>query len=178
MTFDDLDLGTIFGAPKDQPGFPVYEEDGIVMSVEEIIVEGAAGFLRAEVGGRYGDLFPTHSLDLNNISVAFDFRQVGFAVNQVSLQFVELGPLNNFSVNDADLFELSSLQLIPSEIAPGVTAVVTDGVITLTGDIEEMLVGGQELAIDTVFAIPEPATLLLVAVGGTALVRSRRRRSS
>ena len=179
MTFDDLPLGTVFGAPVgDQPGFPVHEQDGIVMSVEQIIVEGVAGFLRAEVGGRYTGFFPSHPLDLNNISVGFDFRQVGFEVNQVSLEFVELGPLNNFSVNDAALFELPSLQLIPTDIAPGVTAVVADGVITLSGAVDKILIGGQELAIDTILAIPEPTTLLLIGVGATALVRLRRRRSS
>ncbi len=179
MTFDDLPLGTLFGAPVgDQPGFPVHEQDGIVMSVEQIIVEGAAGFLQAEVGGPYDRFFASHPLDLNNISVGLDFRNVGFEVNQVSLEFVELGPLNNFSVNDAPLYELPSLQLIPTDIAPGVTAVVADGVIMLSGPVDRMLIGGQELAIDTILAIPEPTTLLLIAIGGTASVRHRRRRSS
>ena len=179
MTFDDLPLGTQFGAPVgDLPGNLVYIQDGIFMSAEQIIVEGAAGFLRAEVGGRYGGFFSSHALDLNNISMSFDFRQVGFEVNQVSLEFVELGPLNNFSVNDGLLFELPSLQLIPTDIAPGVTAVVAEGVITLSGDIDKMLIGGQELAIDTILAIPEPTTILLLGIGGTAILRLRRRRSS
>ena len=179
MTFDGLPLGTLFGAADgDQPGDVVYEEDGIAMSVEQILVEGVAGFVRAEVGGRYAGFFPSRPLDLNNISVGLDFRQVGFEVNQVSLEFLELGPLNNFSVNDAALFELPSLQLMPTNIAPGVTAVVAGGVITLSGAVDKILVGGQELAIDNILAIPEPTTLLLLGAGGTALLRLRRRRSS
>ena len=179
MTFDTLPLGTLFGAAAgDQRGDIVHQEDGIEMSVEQIFVDGAARFLRAEVGGRYGSFFSSHPLDLNNISVVLDFRHIGFAVNQVSLEFVELGPLSNFSVNDAALFELASLQLMPTDIAPGVTAVVANGVITVSGPVDKILVGGQELAIDTILAIPEPSTLLLIAIGGAVLLRHRRRRSS
>ena len=176
MTFDSLPLGTLFGAAAgDQPSDVVYEEDGIEMSVEQILVEGVAGFVQAEVGGRYEEFFSSRPLDLNNISVRLNFRNLGFEVNQVSLEFVELGPLNNFSVNDAALFELASLEFMPADIAPGVTAVVANGVITLSGRVDEMLIGGQELAIDNILAIPDPTTWLLFAVGSCALLGRRRR---
>lgn len=176
MTFDSLPLGTMFGAAAgDQPSDIVYEEDGIEMSVEQILIEGVAGFVQAEVGGRYEAFFSSRPLDLNNISVRLDFRNIGFEVDQVSVEFVELGPLNNFRVNDAALFELASLAFMPAAIAPGVTATVADGVITLSGPVDMVLIGGQELAIDNILAVPEPTTWLLFAAGSCALLGCRRR---
>jgi len=176
MTFDDLAVGTVFGMAAGQsPDDVVYEQDGIRMSVDQLVVSGVQGFLTAEVGGRYGSFFDSNPLDLNNISVRLDFRHLGFAITEVSLDFLELGPLSNFAVNDDTLYQLSSLREIPFNVAPGVHAQVDGNTIKLDGAIDEVLIGGQELAIDNILAIPEPATLLLLALGGVALCRKRAR---
>lgn len=176
MTFDDLPVGTLFGAAAgDSPNDFVYEQDGIRMSVDHLLVNGVQGFLTAEVGGRYASFFDSNPLDLNNISVRLDFRHLGFAVTGVSLEFIELGPLSNFAVNDDTLYQLSSMHELPFDVAPGVHAEVVGNIINLEGAIDEVLIGGQELAIDTILAIPEPATLLLLALGGVALRKRRAR---
>jgi hypothetical protein len=71
----------------------------------------------------------------------------------------EFGGSNDFAVNDWELFQIIPLTDLPEEVAPGVTASVEDGVITpaaLDGNIDNVLIGGQQLAVDNIAALPEP----------------------
>ena len=57
---------------------------------------------------------------------------------------------------------------------PDVIATVSDNLLTLTGDIDSVRIGGQELVIDNITAIPEPATVMLLgAVGATVFMRRK-----
>lgn len=181
VDFDDPGA-LLFSSPYGQafgssPGQVVISQDGIDMSVEEFFLNTFVGFVRAEVDGPLGDSFPTQPLELDNISARFDFSGVGFAVNQVTLEYEKLGGNENFAVNDGSILQLNDLADLPANIAPGVSASVQNGLITLTGPITSFLIGGQELAIDNVTAVPEPCTLVLLGGAGAALLvrRSRRR---
>ena len=66
---------------------------------------------------------------------------------------------------------------LPANVAPGVSALVTGDMITLTGVVNRFQIGGQELAIDTIVAVPEPATLGLLGLGAATLMLRRRRLS-
>lgn len=178
--------GTVYGASApvpDSPGDVVLTQAGIRMSVEEFFIGSFVGFFRAEVGGTYDDAFPTTPLELDNISVRFDFARLGFDVTSVTLDYREFGGSDNFAVNGSALINLGSLVELPSEpgaLAEGITAtVVEQQTITLEADIgytiDHFLIGGQELTIDNVAAVPEPTTLLLLTLGALAAVTRRTR---
>jgi hypothetical protein len=174
VDFETVPVGTQYGAAAGNfPGQVVLTQNGINMSVENFHLGGFTGFNLAEVGGAYDAFFPTTPLELNNISARFDFAGVGFDVNEVRLDYQEFGGSDNFSVNAGTLFELEALTNIPVNVAPGVTASVLSGEIRLLGNVDSFLIGGQELAIDNIRAIPEPGTALLLLL--LSLGSSRRR---
>lgn len=195
MTFNPAgsDVSAVFGASGSSPNSPgqvVYEEDGIAMSVEEFLLGGSSFFVAAEIGGRFSPIFPTPVLELSNISTQFDLTGAGFDVDLFTLEFFEMSVVQNFSVNGQTIRELSSLielNNLAVEVAPGVVASVNIGPIiagelnglltiqTVTSDaaITRVLVGGQELLIDNIVAVPEPTCALLLGAGVVALWRRR-----
>ncbi len=177
VDFETQAPGTVYGAlGGNHPGQRVLTQDGIDMFVENFLFASTPFFIQAEVGGPYGSYFPTTPLSMDNINVGFDFTGVGFDVEQVTVEFREFGGTSNFAVNGRPIIELPELDMLPSDIAPGVTAEVELGAIILTGDITEFIIGGQELAIDNIVAVPEPTALALLAVAAIS-ARNRRRRA-
>ncbi len=177
IDFESIPMGTLYGAAANHsPSEVVLSENGIDMSVENFFLGSFVGFFDAEVGGIYGQQFPTHALQLDNISVQFDLAGVGFAVNQVTFEYLEFGGASNLSVNGSAILQLDSLNDVPSAIAPGISATVGSGVVTLFGPIDRFLVGGQELAIDSITVVPEPATVLLLGVAALAMTGRTLRR--
>ncbi len=174
--FESLADGTLYGLNTNLPGEAVYTENGIRMSVENFVLGTSEFFFFAEIGGPGSQNFATNALSLDNISVRFDFADAGFAVNQVSFEYLDLGGASNLSVNDDTLFILNPLDSLPMNVAPGITATVESGLITLFGPIDSLLIGGQELVIDNVIAVPEPASGALLAI--TILTCWRRRRKT
>lgn len=175
MDFQSADLGTRYGGDfNNVPGQVVLTEpalNGIDMSVEQFYFQQFTGFFQAEVVGPSND----HQLAIDNISVLFDLSNVGFNVTSLTLEYLELGGNDNFAVNGGPILQLAELTDIPPNVAPGVTALVDGGLITLTGKIDSVLIGGQELTIDTIVAVPEPTSLVLFGAGGVlALQRLRR----
>jgi len=179
VDFNSVPIGTVYGPDAgDAPGDVVLTQPGVEMSVQNFFLNGTPGFFGAQVGGPLPDTFPTPSLELDNISVLFDFASAGFDVNLVTLEFQEFGGADNFAVNEHTIFELQpplGLGSIPVNVAPNVVAEVDSGVIRLTGAINSFRIGGQELAIDTITAVPDPATLIFLGLGG-ALYCARRQR--
>jgi hypothetical protein len=174
VDFESLPVGTKFGeAYSNIPGEIVLTEGGVDMSVEEFLLGSFVGFIKAETGGRYIDSFPTTPLELDNISVLFDYSGLDFDVTTVTLEYRDFGGASNLGINGQAIHQLDAIIDIPAEVAPGVAASVADGTITLTGEISSLIIGGQELAIDNVVALPEPGTLGLLALGGVLLIRRR-----
>lgn len=172
MDFQTVVVGTKYGDDFGHfPGQVVLTEDGIKMSVEQFQLNQFIGFFLAEVTGPAND----HELAIDNINVLFDLTGLPFNVTSLTLQYLELGGEDNFAVNGGPILQLAQLTDIPANVAPGVTALVDGGLIRLTGDVDSVLIGGQELTIDTIVAVPEPTSLLLLAAGGMAVLRRGRR---
>lgn len=175
ITFDDLSPGTLFGAANDPPQSVVYARHGIEMAVDSFFLNSYVGYQQAEVGGIYSSAFATPSLELNNICVVFTFPGVGFAVTELSLEFVEFGGAVNIGVNNGPLWELDTLHDLPADVAPGVLGEVSAHVVTIRAPasaITSLRIGGQELVIDNLSIVPEPVTWALV-LGGSALIALR-----
>jgi hypothetical protein len=176
VEFESFPVGTKFGGDFGNPPGPIpdeFIEDGIQMSVEQFFFQQFTGFFLADVVGPAND----HQLAIDNISVLFDLTNVGFNVTSLTLKYLELGGNDNFAVNGGSILQLAELTDIPANVAPGVTALVDGGLITLTGKINSVLIGGQELTVDTIVAVPEPTSMILLAAGGVLALRRRRERS-
>ena len=172
MDFQSVPVGTKYGGDVGNvAGQVVLTQDGITMSVEQFHLNQFTGFFQAEVTGPSND----HQLAIDNISVLFDLANVGFNVTSLTLEYVELGGNDNFAVNGGSILQLAELTDIPSNVAPGVTALVDAGLIALTGKIDSVLIGGQELTIDSIVAVPEPTALVLLGTGGVLALRRLRR---
>lgn len=178
IDFETIPPGTVFGTPSaDQPGDVVLQQGGVNMSVEQFFLGSYTGFVRAIVGGPYDSFFPTTPLGLENIAVRFDFAEVPGFVTSFTLDYQEFGGSNNLAVNDFITFEINDFSDLPANVAPGVTATITSDQIILTGFLQSVRVGGQELAIDNANVVPEPATLLLLGAGGALVIARRARRA-
>ena len=177
-----VSLGTVFGAVADPPQLPgalALEQDGFRMTVEHFVPRADIQiFAEAIVGGAHDAFFESTPLQLNNINVRFDVTHAGFDVDLLSLEFVEFSGVANLIVNGENRFIVDSLIQIPESVADGVSlSVETElgtalSVLTLTGRIDTFEIGGQEMSIDNVSFVPEPASLLLL-LAGAALVRRR-----
>lgn len=170
-------FGAAFGTT---PTAVVLSEEGIDMSVEEFFLRSFVGFSKAEVVPPSAGLFTTNALSLDNISVLFDFSGLSFGVTQVSIEFREGGGENNFDVNRSALITpLTDITDLVGEIAPDITVSVTGQTVTLLAQnqalIESVLIGGQELVIDNIRAVPEPGSLALVGLAALFLLRRRPR---
>lgn len=182
VDFESVRPGTRWGVEMgQQPGDHALSEADIMMSVNTFFFGPAqTDFFRAEVpdvGGQFVDAFPTQELVLDGINVLFDFSGLRFDVDFVSLDFADFGGTSNFAVNGEAIHILDPLSGLPSDVAPGITATVINGNRIELGavgtTIQSLTIGGQELVIDNISAIPEPATLLLMLAGTLIIVRRR-----
>ena len=170
-------FGAAFGT---MPGDVVLSEEGIDMSVEEFFLRSFVGFSKAEVVPPSAGLFTTNALSLDNISAQFDFSHLSFDVTQVTIEFRELGGENNFGVNRLVLLTpVTDITDLGGEIAPDITVSVTGQTIMLLAQnqavIDAVLIGGQELVIDNIVAVPEPGSVALVGLAGLLLLGRRSR---
>ena len=117
-------------------------------------------------------------MSLDNIGVLFDFSLLGFDVERVTLDVRDLGGTSNVAVNGAALHILDPLSDLPADVAPGVTALLADDRLTLVGETTALLslqIGGQEIIIDNIRAVPEPAVGALMTWGMIWLFGRRRK---
>lgn len=164
-------VGQEFGNPAgNTPGDVVMASNGITVSVELFtLTNGSQTFGVAHIDNLLVPNGSGQSLRSNNISLLFDFKGVGFPVSKVVLGFDDFGGTENIAVNGAPtppVLELSSQPLPPSlgGVAAKTTVVSVPvsvdnpavshryGSLELSGPIQSILLGGQELWIDEVCA--------------------------
>ena len=162
LDFDELQAGTVYSPANGyEPGDLVFNEQNVAVSVDEFFLSngntafGMTSVLNVPlnfpppIAGGLG-LFP------NNMNLVFDFSGVQGAMLGVGFAYQDAGGTENLSVNGGDMFILSSLTQLPTAVAPGVTAQVVPypglippvGGVFLTGPVETLTVGGQQLALD------------------------------
>ena len=110
---------------------------------------------------------------INNANVDFDF---GGIVNDIAFQFMDGGGNLNIEIN-GDFRNINEFSDIDG-LSVGGTSVVLGGTpsygtLYINGTIDSFSVGGQELNIDNVWYVPEPATLLLLGLGGLMLRKNK-----
>jgi len=155
--------GTRYGSPVDNvPGDVVLvDPNGIKMSVHNFRWIGGGDTFNVARIEMPPILFGTgQTIGTNNINLEFDFSGIGFPVSKVELQYLDLGGLENFSVNGQPVpIYTGEFSAAPSPIA-GVNVTVTSnpvpggktGTLVLTGAVQKLTIGGQEFWIDNVCA--------------------------
>jgi hypothetical protein len=188
LTFETLLVGTQYGNPVgDMPGDFVFSESGVDVSVEFFDFSGGGGsFGFALVAAPGMDVPGAGSFDFgsgnligtNNVNLEFDFTNVGFVVDHVTVQYANNGGSENISVNGGPV-TATEIALAPANIAPGVTLGVTQMgdifTLELTGVVTSFRIGGQEFGFDTVIATPEPASILLLTIATGFVLRRKSR---
>ena len=105
---------------------------------------------------------PGQSLWMTNINMLFDFRNIGFTVKRVKLNYLDLGGYENLAVNGSGIYrgQIAAAPAVIGFANVSVTSFPTPppvsgrtGTITITGpQITSFLIGGQEFWIDNVCA--------------------------
>ena len=105
-------------------------------------------------------------MNLNNVSNLYHINGLGIPVAGVTFEFLDYGGTENLQVNGATL-HIGNLETFPYNVAPGVTMTVTTypvgpairAEVVLTGDVQTLLVGGQEFFIDEICVIEDDPTV-------------------
>ncbi|ETX05955.1 MAG: hypothetical protein ETSY2_19995 [Candidatus Entotheonella gemina] len=147
VDFETVPVGTTWQNPPDIPGDVVLTQNNIAMSVEEFFVNGVNTFGVARIvpGGDPFAPSGTHALHTNTINVKFDFAALPPVV-LAHFEYVDLGGIKNFQINNTPLQEIPNLNAIVSPA--GFTVVVTANNVTVESvggtPITSLLIGGQE----------------------------------
>ena len=189
LTFEDLTLGQTYESNAGSPAAPdSFVTDGVPVVVGEffLLPSGSTPGVNAVVRDSVVDSSITaggsgNFLFMGVVNLEFDF---GGPVSQLSFLFGEFGGDLNIRVNGV-LEKVNSFFTLPATIGgAGVTVELLGstvggdlGRVTLTGNITQFSVGGEEFSIDDVdfILVPEPATMALAAFGLLALVIAGRR---
>lgn len=174
VTFDTAatPAGTTYGSPTLVNGQFAFAEDGIDVRVATF-TSGAFSTLNEATILTPG-IFPTRSSNMNNLQFVFDFTGLPFIVTQVSFEYNDGGGTNNIGANNGYI-ETNDLTSLPAFIN-GVSVTSTATLVTFSSaaGINNLVIGGQELVIDTIRAIPTPSAAMVLGLGALAAGRRRR----
>lgn len=176
IRFEDLPADAVYGRDANQnPGDLAFSLKGVDAYLENFIYSNSneIGFWNVSVTE---DIFGNQaaldgqSLFISNINLKFDFTKLDHPVNGLCFRIVDGGGEENIAVNGQEIKVIPDFSDLPEEIAPGVFITVTplpdpsdnfpfNAEICLRGPIEELLIGGQEFALDNLCYYHEPCTL-------------------
>jgi hypothetical protein len=152
-----FELNTVYGPQVGQKegdtAFATLEK--IVAKVQRFIFprEGSA-FGVAMIGEDPGVFGSKQCLQINNILMEFDYSNSSIRPSIVTVDFLDQGGFENFSVNGSDIIagELTELPLEIKGVKIAVTKNDGRGTLTMIGAVTTFQIGGQEFAIDNVCA--------------------------
>src|SRR5262249_2247584 len=99
-------VGDQYGAPAGHhSGDVVFTSNGIPVSVHDFAFSGGGGtFNLAKIDVAPVPFGSGQSMRTNNINLEFDFGAIGFAPREVRFEFLDLGGVENISVNGSPIF--------------------------------------------------------------------------
>ncbi len=163
---DNIEPGTYGASNGYSPGKTLFTDEDVVVRLKDFhYANGTTDFIQATISddeifnGDESELLHDNYIFPSNINLQFDFGALRRQVRQVCINFIDGGGVENLAVNGSDIRVLQSfVELNGQTIAPGVTARVElsddfdfpAGTLCLTGEIDFLLIGGQELALDDV----------------------------
>jgi len=159
----DFVIGDVYGAPVGQSsGDWAFNSNGIDGYVYKFLLFSGSAFNRAYIDNAPVAFSPGQSLRTNNINLLFDFTRLGFIVKKVTFSFLDLGGHENLAPNPGGIYvgELSSappvinganVTVTSTTLPPPISGKKGQVVITAS-NIKSVMVGGQELWIDSVCA--------------------------
>lgn len=160
IDFEDFQLGTFFGPELgNMPGDTVFEQNGAVATAEVFqYANGQTGFLNASIESTPNvPWLDSNFLFLSNNALLLHFPP---GTQQVCFDFFDGGGEENFAVNGAAISLLELFTEVEELSFPGVTIELSldsipginllIGTVCLSGDIESLLIGGQEFGIDNI----------------------------
>lgn len=150
VDFESLSPGDQFGDGINTVGELIFTENDIPVFVEyfEWNPGGTFGTAEVDVASGFGS---GNVMWQNNINLRFDFTQLPYLVSKVSFIYADYGGFENFSVNGEPIFvgELDALPTFPG-VTISHTATTNGGIINIFGQVDELIVGGQEFQLDDV----------------------------
>ena len=170
VQMEDLQVGTVYGSGAGMmPGDLAFVEDDVSVTVDSFqYFNGTSGFLNATVeDGNFGppdNPLTGNYLFVSNINLTFDFTGLTEPVTSVAFGFVDGGGEENFAINDGEVFVLNSFFELPLQSIPGFDVMVfpapdpsdNSGYVIISGPVETLTIGGQELGLDNICFVTVP----------------------
>lgn len=153
VKFDGLAAGTVWGTSAGNlSGDLVHVENAIQVSVHFFSFPSGGIFNDATADTAWSTSSP-NSINTNNINLGFDFTALPGLPAQVAIKFRDLGGFENLSVNGSPVL----VGELASGAGGGLTWTVSDfavpggreGKLVVDGTVHSLLLGGQELWLDT-----------------------------
>ncbi|GJM35964.1 MAG: hypothetical protein DHS20C18_49650 [Saprospiraceae bacterium] len=165
VDFESVDQGIYGQNTGYEPGDLIFSQHEVDVSLAEFVyLNGSTGFFDVNISDDINvntDLVQGQFAIPNNANLVFDFAASNQQVSFVCFNFIDLGGEINIGVNGQNVMAFENFEDVPGEIAPGVTFEVTffntnlnGGTVCLSGNIENLTVGGQEFYLDNVCFFP------------------------
>lgn len=155
VDFESLTVGTEYGDGYNTIGEVIFTENDIPVSVEYFEWNTGGTFNIATVENAFAGFGTGKIMNTNNINLGFDFTNLPYNVHEVIIKYADVGGHENLSVNGEPMY-VGELTAAPN--FPGVLVNVTQvpisgghrGLVILTGNIESLVIGGQEFWLDDI----------------------------
>lgn len=155
----DFLLFDAFGRPLLVSGDLAFSSNGIDAYVHNFLTPLGPKFNVAYIDNAPVAFSPGQSLRTNNINLLFDFTNLAFTARRVTFSYLDLGGHENLAPNPGGTYvgELSSAPPVINGANVSVSSAPVPGgkrgVVVITApNVKRVLIGGQELWIDSVCA--------------------------
>ena len=156
-----LSIGETYGRPAGQRiGDLAFIEDNIHVTVDNFYTRGQTVYFEyAEILSPPSGFGSGQSIHATNINLRFDFSSLGYPVTRASFQYQDMGGLVNLATDDVafrgELSEYAgSLGLASVEVTSTLVDGGERGTVVLTGAMDGIIIGGENIWIDDVCPSP------------------------
>ena len=160
VSFDNQPLHIYGDAQGDNQGDIIFSEGGIDVRIDDMLwTNGSRGYNYVEIQEADCGMGHIQRAWFNNASLVFDLNTI--YTSGVSFIFEDHGGDENLQVNGNTEYVTSSFQNLPVMLTPNIYCFVNMvykddcngndiGRVTLIGNINELRIAGQELAVDSI----------------------------